>query len=400
MSISIQRKQVWLFSMFVMLSVAFNSDWKASSPLWWGSVIFFIGTYAFYRRGKIELEFTRVDCWLLGFISLSAISIVYAMNIATVIEMLKTLVVILVLCYVIGKEIKDENDANQILFVTLLSLFVVAIYLYTTVDLNSFILTRVGQADTGRWNANDIGIMSSVGIMIGLTQLRKVRFPKKLIIVATIVLFAYLTVIMASRKALIMLVVGLCGMRVLNNPTKLIRNILLIVIGLCLAWYMILEIPFFYELIGWRMEGMVAAIKGETGTSDSSSLYRAMMLKAAFDTFKANPIFGVGMDNFRFFNPIRTTYAHNNFAEIAADLGILGIIGYYWIFVCIIADFVQTFRQHDTEKNFLFIVVMVYLINHVAMVTVTDLLQYLFIFVYVSYSQKKKCVQRCKVEKT
>ena len=78
----------------------------------------------------------------------------------------------------------------------------------------------------------------------------------------------------------------------------------------------------------------------------------------------------------------------------------MGIIGYYWIFVCIIADFVQTFRQHDTEKNFLFIVVMVYLINHVAMVTVTDLLQYLFIFVYVSYSQKKKCVQRCKVEKT
>lgn len=389
MSVALQRKQVWLFSMFVMLSVAFNSDWKASSPIWWGSVVFFIGAYAFYRNWEIRLELTKVDCWLLGIILLSAISIFYATNIVTVFEMLKTLIVIFLICYVTGKEIEDENDINHILFVMVLSLFVVALYLYSSVDLKSFVLTRVGQADTGRWNANDVGMMSSVGIMIGLTQLREASILRKLIIVASIVLFAYLDIVMASRKAFIMLIVGLCGMRVLNNPTKLIRNILLIIIGLCLAWYIILEIPFFYELIGWRMEGMIAAIKGKTGASDSSSLYRARMMKAAFDTFKGHPIGGVGMDNFRFFNPIRETYAHNNFAEIAADLGIFGIVGYYWIFVYIIVDFAKTFKEHDAEKNFLFIVIMAYLINHVAMVTITDMLQYIFIYAYASYSLRR-----------
>lgn len=388
MSVSIQRKQIWLFSMFVMLSVAFNSDWKSSSAVWWGSVAFFIVAYAFYRNWKISLEFTKADSWLLGFILLSAVSVVYATNIIAVVDMLKTLLVMLVIGYIIGKEIENGDNIDQILFVTVLALFVVALYLYTSVDLNSFILTRIGQADTGRWNANDIGIMSSVGIMIGLTQLKKRSLLQKFILVAMIALFAYIDIIMASRKAFIMLIMGLCGMRVLNNPTKLIRNILIIILGLCLTWYLILEIPFLYDLVGWRIEGMIAAIRGETSAADSSALYRAMMLKSALETFGAHPVFGVGLDNFRYFNSVRVTYAHNNFAEVAADLGIVGIVGYYWIFAYIIIDFVRTFKNHDTVMNFLFVVIMVYLVNHVAMVTMVDMLQCIFICAYISYSSK------------
>lgn len=388
MSVSIQRKQIWLFSMLVMLSVAFNSDWKSSSAVWWGSVAFFIVAYAFYRNWKISLEFTKADSWLLGFILLSAVSVVYATNIIAVVDMLKTLLVMLVIGYIIGKEIENGDNIDQILFVTVLALFVVALYLYTSVDLNSFILTRIGQADTGRWNANDIGIMSSVGIMIGLTQLKKSPLLQKFILVAMIALFAYIDIIMASRKACIMLIMGLCGMRVLNNPTKLIRNMLIIILGLCLTWYLILEIPFFYDLVGWRIEGMIAAIRGETSAADSSALYRAMMLKSALETFGAHPVFGVGLDNFRYFNSVRVTYAHNNFAEVAADLGIVGIVGYYWIFAYIIIDFVRTFKNHDTVMNFLFVVIMVYLVNHVAMVTMVDMLQCIFICAYISYSSK------------
>lgn len=388
MSVSIQRKQIWLFSMLVMLSVAFNSDWKSSSAVWWGSVAFFIVAYAFYRNWKISLEFTKADSWLLGFILLSAVSVVYATNIIAVVDMLKTLLVMLVIGYIIGKEIENGDNIDQILFVTVLALFVVALYLYTSVDLNSFILTRIGQADTGRWNANDIGIMLSVGIMIGLTQLKKSPLLQKFILVAMIALFAYIDIIMASRKAFIMLIMGLCGMRVLNNPTKLIRNMLIIILGLCLTWYLILEIPFLYDLVGWRIEGMIAAIRGETSAADSSALYRAMMLRSALETFGAHPVFGVGLDNFRYFNSVRVTYAHNNFAEVAADLGIVGIVGYYWIFAYIIIDFVRTFKNHDTVMNFLFVVIMVYLVNHVAMVTMVDMLQCIFICAYISYSSK------------
>ena len=109
MSVSIQRKQIWLFSMLVMLSVAFNSDWKSSSAVWWGSVAFFIVAYAFYRNWKISLEFTKADSWLLGFILLSAVSVVYATNIIAVVDMLKTLLVMLVIGYIIGKEIENGD---------------------------------------------------------------------------------------------------------------------------------------------------------------------------------------------------------------------------------------------------------------------------------------------------
>lgn len=390
MSVSIQRKQVWLFFMLILFSVAFNSDWKDSSIIWWGSVAFFAAAYAFYRNWKISLKFTKADCWLLGLLALSAISVTYAANKAVVVDMLKTLLVMLATCYMIGNTIENENDVDQILFVIMLSILVVVLYLYTNFDLNLFVLTRVGLADTGLWNANEVGIISTVGIMIGLEQLKKGTVPRRLIIVAMMAAFTYIAIIMASRKAFVMLIVVLCGMRMLNQPQKLIRNMALITIGLCVAWYMILEIPFFYQLIGWRMEGMIAAIKGQVGTSDSSSFYRVMMVKSALETFKKHPILGVGMDNFRFFNANRVTYAHNNFAEIAADLGIVGIVGYYWIFVYIIIDFVKTFKKHDAVKNFLFVVIMAYLMNHIAMVTITDMLQCIFIYMYVSYSEKTK----------
>ena len=390
MSVSIQRKQVWLFSMLILFSVAFNSDWKDSSIIGWGSVAFFAAAYAFYRNWKISLKFTKADCWLLGLLALSAISVTYAANKAVVVDMLKTLLVMLATCYMIGNTIENENDVDQILFVIMLSILVVVLYLYTNFDLNLFVLTRVGLADTGLWNANEVGIISTVGIMIGLEQLKKGTVPRRLIIVAMMAAFTYIAIIMASRKAFVMLVVVLCGMRMLNQPQKLIRNMALITIGLCLAWYMILEIPFFYQLIGWRMEGMIAVLKGQVETSDSSSFYRVMMLKSALETFKKYPILGVGMDNFRFFNTVRVTYAHNNFVEIAADLGIVGIVGYYWIFVYIIIDFVKTFKKHDAVKNFLFVVIMAYLMNHIAMVTITDMLQCIFIYMYVSYSEKTK----------
>ena len=154
-----------------------------------------------------------------------------------------------------------------------------------------------------------------------------------------------------------------------------------------LAIYLIFEVPFFYELIGWRMEGMIALFKGNTLEVDSSALSRAMMIQSALTVFYDNPIFGVGLDNFRFFNAVRVTYAHNNFVEIAADLGILGLIAYYWIFVYIVFDYLKKYKKHSKMRTFLFLVVVVYFINHIGMVTILEMLQSIFVCLYISCSR-------------
>lgn len=387
MSLNIIKKKLWLLATCVMLAVAFNSDWNSNSMIWWGSVAFFGIVYAFYKDFKISMKSNTADKWMLGFLLISSLSVFYAANREATIDSLKTLIVMFFVCFLISKDIYEKKDLRELLWTTFFSLLIVAVYLYLYVDFNLFALTRIGEANTGRWNANDIGIMTSIGILIAIMLFRDTNRLMKLLLIFSIPFLLYLDIMAASRKAILMLVICLCGMRILNNPTKVVKNILFITVGVCLTMYLIFEVPFFYELIGWRMEGMVALLRGEPTVADSSSITRAMMLNSAMQTFYDNPIFGVGMNNFRFFNIVRVTYAHNNFAEIAADLGILGLTAYYWIFLYIIKNYLKKYKLHDEMRDFLFVIIMVYLMNHMALVTITDMLQCIFICLYTAYSR-------------
>ena len=385
-SLNIIKKKLWLLATCVMLAVAFNSDWNSNSMIWWGSVAFFGIVYAFYKGFKISMNSNTADKWMLGFLLISSLSLLYAVNREATIDSLKTLIVMFFVCFLIGKEIYNKKDLRELLWTTFFSLLIVAVYLYLYVDFNLFALTRVGEANTGRWNANDIGIMASIGILIAIVLFRDTNRVMKLLLIFSIPFLLYLDIMAASRKAILMLVICLCGMRILNNPTKVVKNILFIAVCVCLTMYLIFEVPFFYELIGWRMEGMVALLRGDTIYADSSAITRSLMLQSAMNVFYSNPIFGVGLDNFRFFNAVRLTYSHNNFAEIAADLGIIGFVVYYWIFVYVIFDYLKSRKKHEEIKTFLFVILMAYLINHVAMVTILDMLQCIFIFFYITYS--------------
>lgn len=387
MPLNIIKKKLWLLATCVMLAVAFNSDWNSNSMIWWGSVAFFGIVYAFYKDFKISMKSNTADKWMLGFLLISSLSLFYAANREATIDSLKTLIVMLFVCFLISKDIYEKKDLRELLWTTFFSLLIVAVYLYLYVDFNLFALTRIGEANTGRWNANDIGIMTSIGILIAIMLFRDTNRLMKLLLIFSIPFLLYLDIMAASRKAILMLVICLCGMRILNNPTKVVKNILFITVGVSLTMYLIFEVPFFYELIGWRMEGMVALLRGEPTVADSSSITRAMMLNSAMQTFYDNPIFGVGMNNFRFFNIVRVTYAHNNFAEIAADLGILGLTAYYWIFLYIIKNYLKKYKLHDEMRDFLFVIIMVYLMNHMALVTITDMLQCIFICLYTAYSR-------------
>lgn len=385
--LNINKMQIWLVATCIMLSVSFNVDWKANGLLWWGSIFLFLTTYIFYKNFKLNLSTTFSDIWMMIFLFLSILSVTYSTSMSTTFSSVKTLIIMFLICFIIGKEIEYKEDLKKFLWLIFIALLIVVIYVYINVDLNSLILTRIGEANTGRWNANDIGIMTSVGILIGIALFSNVEKTSKVVIIIAIFLFIYLDIIAASRKAFLMLIIGICGMRILNNPTKVIRNILFVFIIVLLILYLVFKIPFLYDLIGWRIAGIMAFLNGENSIADSSSIYRAKMLYSAINTFISNPLLGVGLDNFRYYNPVRVTYAHNNFVEIAADLGIIGFIGYYWIYVYILFNYIKNFKNKDTMKTFLFVIIMSYLLNHFAMITILDILQSLFICFYATYAK-------------
>lgn len=129
-------------------------------------------------------------------------------------------------------------------------------------------------------------------------------------------------VLTGSRKTFIISVVVIALLFI--NGRKRYLKIALLVIGATVAYDAAMNNPVVYNIIGWRL----AAIGG----TDESSVERARLLHDAINTGLNNPIFGVGLHNSMFYTAIGK-YAHNNFAEIFADLGLIGFSIFYSLYI-------------------------------------------------------------------
>lgn len=129
-------------------------------------------------------------------------------------------------------------------------------------------------------------------------------------------------VLTGSRKTFIISVVVIALLFI--NGRKRYLKMALLVIGATVAYDVAMNNPVVYNIIGWRL----AAIGG----TDESSMERARLLHDAINTGLNNPIFGVGLHNSMFYTTIGK-YAHNNFAEIFADLGLIGFSIFYSLYI-------------------------------------------------------------------
>lgn len=128
-------------------------------------------------------------------------------------------------------------------------------------------------------------------------------------------------VLTGSRKTFIISVVVIALLFISGRKRYL--KIALLVIGATVAYDVAMNNPIVYNIIGWRLASI--------GGADESSMERARLLHDAINTGLNNPVFGVGLHNSMYYTTIGM-YAHNNFAEIFADLGIVGFSIFYSLY--------------------------------------------------------------------
>lgn len=129
-------------------------------------------------------------------------------------------------------------------------------------------------------------------------------------------------VLTGSRKTFIISVVVIALLFISGRKRYL--KMALLVIGATVAYDAAMNNPVVYNIIGWRLVAI--------GGTDESSMERARLLHDAINTGLNNPIFGVGLHNSMFYTAIGK-YAHNNFAEIFADLGLIGFSIFYSLYI-------------------------------------------------------------------
>jgi O-antigen ligase len=77
-----------------------------------------------------------------------------------------------------------------------------------------------------------------------------------------------------------------------------------------------------------RLSGLYTLLSG--GYGDESAEIRSHLIKIGWNSFADRPFTGYGQDAFAYYN---TYYSHNNFIEILYNLGLVGFILYYLMYV-------------------------------------------------------------------
>ncbi|HBL41217.1 MAG TPA: hypothetical protein DDY98_06465 [Ruminococcaceae bacterium] len=188
-----------------------------------------------------------------------------------------------------------------------------------------------GNVTTGL-NPNMLGIIYTFGALISYFFAYHLHQKNYYIISAYLVFIVILT---SSRKSTISVLLGILLLTVLDATRKhLVLRIIAALAVLALVFYLIMTVPSLYAAIGRRFDSMINFILQNEG--DYSITIRLTFIRVAQQIFIENFLFGVGVVNF----PVKlgtimniSTYAHNNYYELLADLGIIGFSLYYSYYV-------------------------------------------------------------------
>lgn len=275
---------------------------------------------------KKKLIFNKLLYMQVLFILICTLSLFYAIDKDIALTKIKTLILIFIVMISLVNYIDTMGKIEKVIKYFIYSGVITSFYVLINSDFSQ--ITRFG-GELG--NVNDIGmniaLSSTFCVYIILAQKKYSYTLFLLIMIPTILLTG-------SRKALIFILISVLLILFLRNKNSF-KNIFQISIVIALifaiAYYPIFKIPLFYQTIGVRVENLFSFLSG-AGTNEASLNIRLYMTEFGLHVFKAKPLLGYGIDNYKVLYGLNSgmqTYAHNNYIELMVDIGILGVTTYY-----------------------------------------------------------------------
>lgn len=351
---------------FFYCTIALNADWSNNSIVWWSSTALFLLTWLLSSGGKLYFD-PSYTLWLFSFTAFAGLSYLWAESGEAVFTVMKSLAVRLLILVLLRASIRTMKDLHKLLIVIIGASIINSFYLFVleftrgAMEEDDF---RLGSANG--WNANAVGMMAAFAAVMLLYFFQKnQKKGTKILCIMGIAALVIVSLMSGSRKALIIVLGGTVAYLLLTAKKKKFQTIFLILLFVFLLYYLIMETEFFYSIIGVRMEGFLAMYTGE-GEVESSALLREKLISAAIEAWKEHPILGRGLDCFRFF-AIKSVghdyYAHNNYVELMADLGLIGTIIYYSGPVTLLFSLKSKIKKETAGKLFFILIGIVFLMD-------------------------------------
>lgn len=196
----------------------------------------------------------------------------------------------------------------------------------------------------------------------------------------------FMTILAGSRKVLISLIAAILLFSFFNSlgdksKIKTIVKILGALLFVGAAIYIASLIPSLH-FIFVKVESMIDTFLGKD-TSDSSTITRLRLQEIGIEIFQKHPYFGIGIDNAGIYGGIAygldKYYMHNNYVELLADVGIVGTLLYYSIYIIMLAKMLIHRRFHDRQFNILLTILLIHLFLDIGNVSYIDKTTYIYL---------------------
>ena len=389
------KLHIWTFALTVFFTINMNYDWRTVHIVWYGCLAFLVFSYMITFQGKFLFSNSPFLTWICSFLLLCVCSFLWCLSLSTGLDVVKSLVVIIAVLLLVQSSINYGFKLETVLRGYFVSTLINAIYIVVNIDMTKLGITQIGVELINGWNGNGIGFMMAQGALIGCYLLHKCQtLRSKIVYLVSVVAFSLLTVYTGSRTAFIVLVVELVLYFWMRYPTKIMRNIVILLIAFFVAVILIMNVEGFYNVLGSRLEDLFEVLSG-SGEGDGSSNIRLEFIRNGIEWFAEKPVLGYGINNYKVLNESATgnfTYAHNNFVEIAVNLGVIGLILYYSVYVHIIRKMLRSVKNNP-RCAFLFSAIVATLLSHYGTVSYYDFYENLLILMcFIEISKGRKGV--------
>lgn len=319
-----------------------------------------IGTFVMLIIKKHKWRMNIYSLWLFLFWMFATVSIEWSQNKVFALAMSKTLFINMLCMYALLYLIDYRRDRMYVVLKTCIYAPVM-LEIRVIVSGGLFAFADSNVRAVGGISGNTLGLCAAFGACIAIyfIMVKENRYLYTLLFLINLIV----VILSSSRKALFCVCIPVLFVYIFNHKDsfmKTIRKLLIALLLIVILYVAIINIPILYNMVGNRIESMIAMLLGNTSGADSSSVIRFRLISWGMEWYKKKPLLGYGIDNYRavlmVYHPDYPSsyYAHNNYVELLVDVGIIGLIMYYWNYILMFIRGIK-YRNKITNYEILFL---------------------------------------------
>lgn len=351
----------------------------------------------FLKKRKLKLKLDLYFISKLLFLIWCIISVSWSINSASGLFASRQVFIRFIIGLTIIMYNENEEKTDLFLKFVLIASFVLCLRILIVVPFSAWGKERVGNylAHNIGNSYSNTGITYVLGFAIAflLCNDKVVKKNKNKIVLVS--LFTFFSFLSGSKKQILLLVVSIIAFTIYKskNTKKLIKNLLLSASVCCIILFFILNNAFFYNMIGKRVVSFFSFFSENqivSSNADMSTIGRSQLLVEAKKVFKKNALIGIGIGNFMNVSSYGV-WAENNYLELLADVGIVGLFLYYYGIIIIFSYSLKRIRKKELLNVQIIIGLLCFIIIDFTMVSYfNSTLQIYLAYIYAMYNVSKE----------